>query len=154
SFVIVFLLFAPQLAALASDRNRYFLFWDRLDTLAACASIAVLALLGVGIGGAGGLGGAHWAPGLCDPTLGAVFALGVLANLLPLLHVRHAFDFLKEHRGPAVLVMRVGLLAALACWGLLLVYRRALLPRVVRTACLILSPIIPIVVLPALFWST
>ena len=154
SFVIVFLLFAPQLAALASERNRYFLFWDRLDTLAACASVALLSLLGVAIGALVNRSGSEWLRDLRDQVLVGLFALGVLANLLPLLHVRHAFDFLKEHRGPATAFLRLGLVLVLVAWVLLLIYRRALLPRLVRTTCLVLSPIIPIVVLPALFWSS
>jgi Sulfatase len=153
SFVIVFLLFAPQLAALASDRNRYFLFWERLDTLAACASILLLSLLGVALGALVDRTGSAWLRDLRDQVVVGLFALGVLANLLPLLHVRHAFDYLKEHRGPATALFRLGLAGVLAGWALLLIYRRALLPRLVRVACLILSPIIPIVLLPALFWS-
>ena len=153
SFVIVFLLFAPQFAALASERNRYFLFWDRLDTLAACASCLVLSLLGLMLGGLVNRTGPGWLRDVRDQVLVGLFALGVLANLLPLLHVRHAFDYLKEHRGPAILLLRFGVALVLIGWVLLLIYRRALLPRLVRSACLILSPIVPIVVVPALFWS-
>lgn len=152
-FVIVFLLFAPQFAALASERNRYFLFWDRLDTLAACASWLVLSLLGLLLGALVNRTGSAWLRDVRDQVLVGLFALGVLANLLPLLHVRHAFDYLKEHRGPATLLLRFGLALVLTGWVLLLIYRRTLLPRLVRSACLILSPIVPIVVVPALFWS-
>ena len=35
--VTVFLLFTPLLSALGSERNRYFLFWGRRDTLALAA---------------------------------------------------------------------------------------------------------------------
>jgi hypothetical protein len=154
SFVIVFLLFAPQLAALASERNRYFLFWDRLDTLAACASCFVLSLLGLLLGAGVNRSGSAWLRDVRDQILAGLFGLGVLANLLPIVHGRHVIDFLKGHRGAATILVRIGLALVLVAWVLLLIYRRALLPRLARIACLILSPIIPIVVVPALFWSS
>src|SRR5262245_32778093 len=53
SLVAVFLFYTPFLAALGVERNRYFLFWGRRDTLAVFLSIAILsgiaALAGVAI---------------------------------------------------------------------------------------------------------
>jgi hypothetical protein len=153
AFVIAFLFFVPQLSALAVERNRYFLFWSGRDTLAACAAITVLGGLGLLVGALLERSGSRFLRGTRDQAMAVLFGLGLGVNLLPLLHVPWILDLLKHHRPTAVYLSKVGLIGLFVGWLLLLFLRRDFIPRLVRGACLVLSPLIPIVLLPALFWT-
>jgi hypothetical protein len=152
--VVVFLFFAPQLAALALERNRYFLFWSGVDTLALAVAVALLSLAAIAAGALVNRAGSPLLRELRDQAMVALFGLGVVVNLLPLLHVPILFNFLRHHRSIGTLTLRGLLAASLVTWALLLFYRRAFLPHLTRTACVILSPLIPIVLVPAFAWNS
>jgi hypothetical protein len=154
AFVIAFLFFVPQLSALAVERNRYFLFWSRLDTLAACAAIAAIGLAGWLIGRLVDREGGAFLRGARDQAMAVLFGLGLGVNLLPLLHVPWFLSMVKEHRSTAVYLSKAGLIALVVAWLGLLLFRRDLMPRLVRGTCLVLSPLIPILLVPAFFWTS
>jgi hypothetical protein len=153
AFVIAFLFFVPQLSALAVERNRYFRFWSGRDTLAACAAIAALGALGLLFGALVDRSGSPFLRSTRDQAMSVLFGLGLGVNLLPLLHVPWILNLLKQHRATAVYLSKVGLVGLAASWLLLLLFRRDHIPRLMRGACLVLSPLIPILLLPAFFWS-
>lgn len=152
--VIAFLLYAPQWSALGAVRNRYFLFWGREDTLAMLACVLLL-------GAAGTIGGLLvdrlGSPAL-RTTRDVVFllccGLALVANLLPVLHVSVLVDYLRHNRSLArALLVGVSSLFALG-WGAAIVWMRPRLLRAARATCLILSPLLLFVGLPALGWES
>jgi hypothetical protein len=154
AFVIAFLFFVPQLSALAVERNRYFLFWSGRDTLAACAAIGAFGLAGLLIGRLADRSGSAFLRGARDQGMAILFGLGIGVNLLPLLHVPWFLSEVKQHRAAAVALSKAGLFALIAGWFGLVVFRRDLMPRLVRGSCLVLSPLVPILLVPAFFWTS
>lgn len=154
SLVAVFLFYTPFLAGLGAERNRYFLFWGRRDTLAILLSIVLLsgvaALLGAAIDRLGN--GALSA--LRDLTFLTFLGLGVLANLLPLLHVEALLDFAREHRRRAGILLDLASGVLAVAWVLGVWLRRERMMRVARGATFILAPLVVLLLGPALSWRS
>src|SRR5438552_16122658 len=50
SMFVSTLLFAPQIAMWSQDFNRYFVHWDRMDSIAILLCIVLLGLIGAAVG--------------------------------------------------------------------------------------------------------
>jgi hypothetical protein len=152
--VTVFLLFTPYLSALGSERNRYFLFWGRRDTLALVLSVAALSLAAIALGAAIDRLGNPALSWLRDLAFVVCLGLGILANALPLLHLSALLEFARAHRDIATLALETAsVLVALSCVAAFLLARR----RIVEAAgalTLILSPLVLLLLGPALFWRS
>jgi hypothetical protein len=152
--VTVFLLFTPFLSALGSERNRYFLFWGRRDTLAVVASIALLAAIAIALGALIDCLGSPALLWLCDAAFLSCLGLGILANTLPLLHLNVLLSFARQHREAAGLLLNAasGLVAIGGVVAFMFARRR--LVETARGLTLILSPLVLLVLGPALFWRS
>jgi hypothetical protein len=150
---VAFLFFAPQLAALEASRNRYFLFWGAADTLSLCVAVLLVAAVGLSVGG---LIDRRGGPGLRaakDQAFVILFLLAAAVNLPRLASAPFMLGILHPHRDAAIVVLQ-SLLALLAgMWLWLQLFRRPLLIRAARTACLILSPLVPIVIGQTFFFE-
>jgi len=151
---VVFLLFAPQFAALEAPRNRYFLFWGAADTLSLCLTVLLLAAAGLL---AGGFIDRRGGPGLRaarDQAFALLFLLAAAVNFPRLARAPFMLAILHPHRDAAIVVLQ-SLLALLAgTWLWLLLFRRSLLARAARTACLILSPLVPILMIQTFLFES
>jgi hypothetical protein len=152
--VTVFLLFTPFLSALGSERNRYFLFWGRRDTLAVAVSIALLSAMAIALGVAIdrlGIPALQW---LRDVAFLACLGLGILANALPLLHLNVLLSLARQHRQAAGILLNIasGLVAIGGVVAFMFARRR--LVAAARGVTLILSPLVLLVLGPALFWRS
>jgi hypothetical protein len=154
SLVTVFLYYTPFLAALGVERNRYFLFWGRRDTLAVFLSIALLsgvaALLGLAIDRSGN----RLLAKLRDLVFLTFLGLGAIANLLPLLHIEALLDFARSHRGVAGILLDLGSGLLAVGWVIGVWLRREQMIRFARAATLILSPLVILLLGPALIWRS
>ncbi|HZN04449.1 MAG TPA: sulfatase-like hydrolase/transferase [Candidatus Polarisedimenticolia bacterium] len=154
SLVAVFLFYTPFLAALGTERNRYFLFWGRKDTLAILLSILLLsgtaALAGLAIDRTA----IRILRGLKDVVFLTFLLLGILANLLPLLHIEALLEFARAHRGAAGVLLDIasGILAI--AWVLGVWLRRERMIRIARGATFVFSPLVLLLLGPALFWRS
>jgi hypothetical protein len=154
SLVAVFLFYTPFLAALGVERNRYFLFWGRADTLAVLLSIVLLSGLAALAGSLIDRLGSAFLSGLRDLVFLTFLGLGVLANLLPFLHVEALLAFARQHRGVAGLLLDIGSGLLALAWVLGVWLRRAWMMRFARAATFILSPLVLLLLGPALFWRS
>jgi hypothetical protein len=154
SLVAVFLFYTPFLAALGVERNRYFLFWGRRDTLAVLLSIVLLSGAAALAGAAIDRSGNRFLVGMRDLVFLTFLGLGVIANLLPLLHIQALLDFARVHRGAAGLLLDLGSGLLAVAWVLGVWLRRAWMMRFARAATLILSPLVILLIGPALFWRS
>lgn len=154
SLVAVFLFYTPFLAALGVERNRYFLFWGRRDTLAVLLSILLLSGIAALAGTAIDRFGGRVLGGLKDVVFLSVLLLGILANLLPLLHVNALLDFAREHRGAAGILLDVGSGVLAIAWVLGVWLQRERMLRLARGATFILSPLVVLLLGPALGWRS
>ncbi|HEV8121418.1 MAG TPA: sulfatase-like hydrolase/transferase [Candidatus Polarisedimenticolia bacterium] len=152
--VTVFLLFTPFLSALGSERNRYFLFWGRRDTVALVASIALLSAIAIVLSAAIDRLGNPVLQWLRDVTFLSCLGLGILANALPLLHLNVLLSLARQHREAAGLLLNVasGLVAIGGVVAFMFARRR--LVETARGLTLILSPLVLLVLGPALFWRS
>ena len=152
--VAVFLLFTPFLSALGSERNRYFLFWGRRDTLALAASIALLSAIAIAVGTAIDRLGNRALLWLRDVAFLACLGLGILANILPFLHLNVLLSFARQHRAAAGLALDIasGLVAVGGVVAFLFARRRMV--EAARGLTLVLSPLILLLFGPALFWRS
>ncbi|HEV8199289.1 MAG TPA: sulfatase-like hydrolase/transferase [Candidatus Polarisedimenticolia bacterium] len=154
SLVTVFLFYTPFLAALGVERNRYFLFWGRRDTLAVFLSIALLSGLAALLGLAIDRSGNRLLAQLRDLVFLTFLGLGALANLLPLLHIEALLDFARSHRGMAGLLLDLGSGLIAVGWVIGVWLRREQMIRFARAATLILSPLVILLLGPALIWRS
>ena len=154
SLVAIFLFYTPFLAALGSERNRYFLFWGRRDTLAILLSIVLLSGMAALLGSAIDRSGIALLRALRDVAFLTLLGLGILANLLPLLHLDALLNFARQHRGAAGILLDIasGLLAV--AWVLGVWLRRERMIGLARGATFILSPLVILLLGPALFWRS
>jgi len=154
ALTVAFLLFAPQFAALEAPRNRYFLFWGVLDTLSLCLAVLLLAAAGLLVGGLIDRRGGPALRAIRDQLFALLFLLAVAVNLPRIARAPFLLEILHPHRDAAIVVLE-SLLALLAgLWFWLLLFRRRLLHRAARTASLILSPLVPILMIQTLCFES
>lgn len=154
ALVTVFFFYSPQLAALGSVRNRYFLFWSGVDTLAACTAILLLSLFAASLGILIDRSGSPALKALRDSLFLLFFGLGILVNVLPLLHIQPVIEIIKRNRQSATLALYLASAVFSVIWVVCIATWRPALVRVARAACFILSPLVAIVVVPAFFWPS
>lgn len=154
SLVAVFLFYTPFLAALGLERNRYFLFWGRRDTLAVLLSIVLLSGVAALLGAAIDRSGLRLLRGVRDVVFLSVLGLGMLANLLPLLHIDALLNFARTHRGAAGILLDIGSGLLAIAWVLGVWLRRERMIRLARGATFVLSPLVILLLGPALFWRS
>ena len=154
ALVTVFFFYSPQLAALGSVRNRYFLFWSGVDTLAVCTAILLLSLFAVTLGILIDRSSSPALKALRDSLFLLFFGIGILVNALPLLHVQPVVEILKRNRQSATLVLYLASAVFSVIWVVSIATWRPALVRVARATCIILSPLVAIVLVPAFFWPS
>ena len=151
SLTVSFLLFAPQFAALEAPRNRYFLFWNRADTLSLCLAVVLLGAAGLAVSLLVDRRGSPGLRSFRDQVFAMLFLVAVAVNLPRAARAPFMMEFLHPHRDAAIVVLEALLALLAGAWVWLLVFRRRLLCGAARVACLILSPLAPIVMVQTLF---
>jgi hypothetical protein len=152
--VTVFFFYSPQLAALGSVRNRYFLFWSGVDTLAGCTAILLVSVFAVSLGILIDRSASPALKALRDSLFLLFFGLGILVNVLPLLHIQPVVEILKHNRQSATLALYLASALFSVVWVVSIATWRPALVRFARATCIILSPLVAIVLVPAFFWPS
>ena len=140
ALVVATLLFARQIASWSTPGNRYYYLWQSSDGLALLGAVLLLAVILFALGM--GLSRTEWARRRRLHEI-ALF-IGLLAAILA------QFADLSKKSNP----MRASLLWAAMVVLLWLAWRRwpSRLPTLARNACLIMSPLVPILFFQILSW--
>ena len=154
SLVAVFLFYTPFLAAPGAERNRYFLFWGRRDTLAILLSIVLISAMTALLGKAIDRSGIGALRAFKDVIFLTFLLFGILANLLPLLHLEALLAFAREHRGAAGILLDVASGVLAIAWVLGVWLRRERMIAWARGATFVFSPLVILLLGPALFWRS
>ena len=150
SLTVSFLLFAPQFAALEAPRNRYFLFWNRADTLSLCLAVVLLGAAGLAVSLFVDRRGSPGLRSLRDQAFAMLFLVAVAVNLPRAARAPFMLEFLHPHRDAAIVVLEALLALLAGAWFWLLLFRRRFLCGAAQVACLVLSPLAPIVMVQTL----
>jgi sulfatase-like protein len=151
SLTVSFLLFAPQFAALEAPRNRYFLFWNRTDTLTLCLAVVLVAAAGLAVSLLVDRRGGPGLRSFRDQVFAVLFLVAIAVNLPRAARAPFMLEFLHPHRDAAIAVLECLLALLAVAWIWLLLFRRRFLCGAARVACLVLSPLAPIVMVQTWF---